>query len=346
MSAIDRAWQWLVDGLAEAVAAGLDRFVRPPSYRIAAGDENAVHDSADCTVGRLAVEGESSQFEPQELAARLKRATVDIDLPAQWLWRRSLQPVGVQSSPYLNAFVQHHIERISPWRMGDVYYKIITSPLPDDPGRLAVDVAVVAKRFVAGITGALERLGITQIRLVARGEDDTIVIPIGAPESERHNRLRTYVKAGLAAVALAITGWIAITVWQADAIEEEIAGLNRQINTRKAALNAARRAGQESDAVAKLHALRAAQPPAVEVIDLLSVTLPDHAYLTMLQIEKSRLRISGLSNRSSELVPALEGSRRFTDVRFSAATTRVESSSADRFHLEMQIGTPAPEATP
>ncbi|MCK9917164.1 PilN domain-containing protein [Microbacteriaceae bacterium K1510] len=346
MSAIDRAWQWFVDGLAEAVAASLDRFVRPPSYRIAVGDENIVQDSAGCTLGRLAVAGESLQFEPQELAARLNHATVDIDLPAQWLWRRSLQPVGVQSAPYLDAFVQHHIERISPWRMGDVYYKIITCPLPDDPSRLAVDVAVVAKRFVAGTTSALERLGIAQVRLVARGEDETIVIPIGAPENERRNRLRKYVKAGLAIVVLAITSWIAITGWQADAIEEEIAGLNRQISTRKAALNAAKRAGQESDAAAKLHALRAAQAPTVEVIDLLSVTLPDHAYLTMLEIEKSRLRISGISNRSSELVPALEGSRRFTDVRFSAATTRVESGSADRFHLEMQVGAPPPESTP
>ena len=156
MSAIDRAWQWFVDGLAEAVAASLDRFVRPPSYRIAVGEENVVHDSAGCTLGRLAVAAESAQFETRELAARLKRDTIDINLPAQWLWRRSLQPVGIQSAPYLDAFVQHHIERISPWRMGDVYYKIITCPLPDDPSRLAVDVAVEAEGEEVAVVDAYQ----------------------------------------------------------------------------------------------------------------------------------------------------------------------------------------------
>ena len=336
--AAKHAWTWFIGGLAESVLAATDRIKRRDAYRVIVGERVVVHAASGMELGVLSAKGAVQGLAP-ELTARLTGADLDVEVPAAWLWRRSLNPVATRSAPFLDAFVRHNIERISPWRAADVYYRIVTSPLKDDPTHVAVEVGIIARRLVASVLSVIEPLQPARLRLVAPSIDGTdFTIRIGDRSQLRYLALRR--KIGLATMAVATIVIIVLggLLWQSGSIEADIAELDHQISEQKAVLAASRRRGPEDDATARLRALRANRPRAVELLDALSRTLPDHAYLTDLRLEKDRLQISGVTRQSADLVPALEQSHSFINVAFFAATTRLENGAADRFHLEMQLG--------
>ena len=333
-----RAWNSFVGGLAEAALAASDRMKRRDVFRIVVGEPAIVRAASGMELGIIDT-GATPVTTAPELTAKLTGAEIDVEVPAPWLWRRPLNPVAVQSAPFLDAFVRHNIERISPWRASDVHYRIVTSPLKDDRTLVAVEVGIIARRLVASVLSAIEPLQPAGLRLVAPCPDGTVfVIPLGDRSEVRHLALRRKIGVATMATATIIILTLGGLLWQCNAIEAEIADLDRQIAEQKAFLAAARRRGPENDAAARLRAVRASRPRAVELLDALSRTLPDHAYLTDLRLEKDRLQISGVTRQSAGLVPALEQSHRFINVAFFAATTRLESGDADRFHLEMQLG--------
>ena len=342
LNAIKAASRWLIDGLCEAVAAGLVRLDRRPTYRIDLAGGNVVIDAHGVPLGRLAGSDAALRFEPPELAKQLAGAAIDVELPTAWIWRRSLQPIGIDSIAYLDAFVSHHIERISPWRSADVYYQVTNRPIMDDPTRLAVEVDIVPKQVVDHMVAALKPLA-ARLHLVACRSDDreALTIPVGARDDSQRKSIRRLVVTTLALVCIAMAGWFASVQWRMADLDLELAELDRQIATRKAAL-AANRGESALGAAEALHAQRAARPYTVELVDALSRILPDHAYLVDLRFEKDLIRISGISGRTSELVPALERSGRFADVKFTAATTRLDDGRLDRFHLEMRAAANRP----
>ena len=80
------------------------------------------------------------------------------------------------------------------------------------------------------------------------------------------------------------------------------------------------------------------RPHIVLVLENLSASLPDSAYLTRISIEKDRANIAGIALNPPELVPILEKTGHFSDVSFSDATTRSETGAGSHFSLEMRIG--------
>ena len=342
---IGNAGRWFIDGLAEAATAGVDRLARRRTFRIEVGNGHRIVDGAGVPLGCLSGPDDALRLDPPGIAAMLADNAVDVTLPQRWIWRRDLPPVGADSLPFLDAFVLHQIERISPWRASDVYYSITREPVAADPGRFAVAVGIVPKQMVDPVVSALAT-HCRQLRLVAHGADGVLdlVVPIGS-EQHRQQRFRRPVMAMLVVVGVVIAGWLALTQWQLEGAQSELADLDRQITARRVAL-AAQHGGNTANGAEALLARRASRPYLVELVEALSQALPDHAYLIDLRFEKDLIRISGISGRTAELVPALERSGRFADVKFSAATTRLEDGTADRFHLEMRAANAPSERTP
>ena len=213
-----RGWAWFVEGLAEALVWGLDRANRQRPLRVEIGEADAIVVGPDgARLGRLGGGGETSHFEPPGLASRLAGASIDLVIPASWLFRRDLDPVAVQSRPFLDAFVRHQIERITPWRVADAHYHIIERPLPGDATRIAVAVAVVPKRVLVRWLSPLEASKPQAIRLRAAGPAGgaDIVMPLGGNRSQRIDRLRRAVAIGLSVGAVVTAGLVGWLQWEA-----------------------------------------------------------------------------------------------------------------------------------
>lgn len=127
--------------------------------------------------------------------------------------------------------------------------------------------------------------------------------------------------------------------------EAEIGDLDHQIAVRKKILFGTANGSPDTDPVKRIHLLRHSHLRTVNILEELSASLPDNAYLTDFSLEGDKLRISGLATDSSDLPPALERSQYFADVTFTAATTREENGHRDRFHLEMRVIDPKAEVS-
>jgi general secretion pathway protein L len=107
-------------------------------------------------------------------------------------------------------------------------------------------------------------------------------------------------------------------------------GMKQAANTNSTA-NARRILGQhKNDAVA-----------AVQILDTLSQILPDHTYVTELRIEDQKLHIVGVTRDAPSLIGLIEQSGRFARATFFAPTTRAQSDTLERFHIEAVIRPPA-----
>ncbi len=334
------AWVWFVEGLVEALLWAVDRARRTAPHRLELGEgEAAVVDPRGARIGRLAGGDGPAAFEPPDVARRLSGAAVDVVVPAAWLFRRDLDPVALASRPFLDAFVRHQIERITPWRVGDTHYRILESPVADDPTRIAVGVALVPKRLVARALAGLDPLHPRSVRLRSSADPaGACAIALGGGRPKLAASLRRGVVRGLAGVALLVAAILGYLQWQAGLLRADIDDQDRVLAERRAVLARARRGTDPGgEASARLRALRDARPLAVAVIDALSAAVPDSAHLTALSIDGDRVTVAGVSTDPSALVPALETAGAFADVAFGSATTQAEAGGGDRFSLEMRI---------
>lgn len=333
-------WSWFVDGLAEALLWGQDRWTRRPTSRIEIVDGiGKIVASDGSSIGQIVDRETTARLEPPDIAQRLTGAAIDIHVPPTWLFRRDLDPVATQSAPYLDAFVRHQIDRVTPWRVADVHYRTMQAPVPGDPTRLSVEIGVVPKRLVQSIVDGLLPLSPRHIRLIAQHPScaTEFAIPVSDRSSERTGQLRPWIAAGVAAIGLGLVAAIGGAWWESGIVRAEIADQNQVIEQRNQVLAAAIRRDQAGAAAeGALRALRASRPKVFDLIDALSAALPDSAYLTDLTMQKDQIQITGVTRNLPQLVPALESSHRFKDAAFVAATTKLEGRDGDRFHIEMR----------
>lgn len=344
LQSIDQGVRWWVDGLADILIRGLDRVSGGRRYRLRAADDHFVVVEAGGRAGRSlgivspAVAGAADAvLEPKSMAARLRGATVEIEVPDAWLFRRPLEPVAVKSVPYLDAFVRHQVERVTPWRAADTYFGAALAPIPGDAHRLAATLGAVPRHLLGGIVETVAALGPRRLSIATPGPDG-FTIPLASEDKGRTVAARRVAGAVLAVLVLGTVGMIAAVSWYQTLAEAEIADVARLVDERKAFLRtAAERARPKDDPAEGLRAQRAATPTAVVLLEGLSAALPDQAHVTDLRIEKDQVRVAGIASDVSALIPALEASPLFRSVSFYAPTTRMQAGGGDRFNIEMRI---------
>ena len=158
------------------------------------------------------------------------------------------------------------------------------------------------------------------------------------PTRPPNHRLRRGLVAALAIAVLAfLVSLVAERVLSAR-FADQLAQVSRETADRRADF-ISQKNGVVASAVEALNARKAASASSVMTLEALSRILPDDVYLTQMQIEDGKVRISGLARDAASLIGLMEQSGRFTHVTFYAPTVR-NSSSGDTFHLEGHIEPP------
>jgi general secretion pathway protein L len=75
----------------------------------------------------------------------------------------------------------------------------------------------------------------------------------------------------------------------------------------------------------------------VELIDEISRVLPDHTWITRLDISGTELQIQGQSSASASLIRIIESSPYFENVRFGSPVVQITGSNNDRVHIAASI---------
>ena len=331
-STLARLWGWWREGLAGCIPAAV-------RTRIAAGDAPlAVRRSGD----GWQINGEAGDpLRTEELALHLiertagrPRATVLQLESGEVLVTRVVLPRAAEENR--REVLGFEMERRTPFRAEQVYFDYVAETGEADAQHVAARLFTTAR---AGVDAAIAELGRGHVEIAGVSVD-------GAPRSlnllpvEKRPRGRS--SAGLnLLLGLVLLGLVAA------ALALPVHQQGKALDAQAAQLAKAR---EQADAVIKLREeasiLERAQRFAIErriavphVPDLLlEVThlLPDSTWVQQISYEKGRLELRGESSEAYALIPLLEASPLFEDVKFRSTVTQNTRTSRERFHIEMR----------
>ncbi len=265
---------------------------------------------------------------PPAVAALGLNARLELHLPAAAALRKTVRlPAAARSN--LRAILALEMDRETPFGAEAVAFD--HRILARDRGALVIELLVVPRRALDPALEPLARLGLAPQRITVAGpagDGFNLAMPAAAPVSPR----RTGALAGLVlALAAAL---FATDHWQA---ADRTARLERVQADADLARALQQRLGAPGRDAA---ALRQGRPPMTEVLAALTRALPDGTWLERLSITDGALDMTGLAPDAAALIPLLERTPPFRNVRFAGAVVRDMRVGRERFQITLDLAVP------
>lgn len=330
------AWAGAV---AVAMIAAFDRLVSPRVVRLV-----ELEDGAFSIEGAGKTEGIASRIDishgaltGSNLAPLLRGSRVEVVLRPKHFLFRSLE-LPSRAAGFLDGIVRAQIDRLTPWNAVDAVFGC-SPPVANGSNGIVTTVAATTRKAVTIYVDALSALhpAAVAISTDTAGQDRARVKVFEQRARVRLDavRLGRILLIILGVLTLAALASVGAATYEADTLGTREAELAQQISARRAAIRAGADGGDRSLSVG-LERRKYQTPSSVIIFETLSQLLPDHTYLTGLNLAGSRLQISGITRDAPSLIPLIEQSRHFTRATFYAPTTRAPSDPGERFHIEMQ----------
>lgn len=317
--------------LGSAVRSGWDEALRWPSLAWFSPDEPVRVLLPDGTEQRRL--GATARPAPEAAVPK----TIAVVLPDAAVLIRDLM-VPRLSGAELKQALALEVASISPFPLEQVAWGYSAAP---DGDRLRVRLALAAQSHVAAhLDAQRERRG-DVIPEVWAGSDVPVVIE-GYGERARAGRLarqRWSILATLCLLGVLLVVLAATPVLQARARVFDAQARYAALETETAGVVASRNAlSLANERVRAIGAYLQERPDIPRLLETLTLTLPDDAFLTRLEVQGRQVRLVGQARNASELMDAL-GARgsEFRDVRAPSPISRVAGSDKESFVIEFVL---------
>lgn len=277
---------------------------------------------------------------PNKTRSILTGSRIELVLtPSRFIFRELELPL--RAAEFLEGVVREQIDRLTPWRSTDAAFGW-GAPVSLDDKRILVTVAATTRTSIAPLAQAVAHDRANSLIVSTSAElagDGGARICVFSQRGGSHLRLRRWRfmligALGLSSITTVVAAAAVLLV--GSRLNSQLASLQHEIAAKRAAFAGGR--GSEAErALAALDEKKRAAPPDVIVLEALSKTLPDSAYLTELRIEDGKLQIAGLAEDTPGLIRLIEQSPHFTRARFTAATTIAPAERGERFHIEAHV---------
>lgn len=280
---------------------------------------------------------------PAEFARVARKHFVTFELPADEVAVQRIS-VPARAREFLAGIVRNQIERISPWQGDQVAYGFAAEISREDGNSLDVRVMMASRAAVDAACDELARAGVAVDQIVVRDRRSAPQPPVviwsrtdsASRAGPRH--MRRAIALGMIAVVGLTVGlalWAQVSAAAIRSNSDELAArsavLLRQLQDGRGG------AGATGDPAERAWNLKEMSPSAVMILEALSRTLPDTAFVNELSLQNSTVRIVGVASDAAALIAPLEKSGRFADVHFFAPTTRSPDGSSFIFHIEGRV---------
>lgn len=262
------------------------------------------------------------------------------------LTRQISLPANTEENLY--EVIQYEMDRYTPFSKEDVYCDYRVEERIKDKQLIKVLLIVVRKGILDPVVSAIES---SDIHL-----QSIDVINAQNPERSLHNvkLLRSYADIGkskkssvkwlLGALVglLLLTGLtpLVINYIHIQKLSGELTGLEKTVQKVKQLQNEHTKMQVQ---VGYLVDIKDNNPSIIELLNLLTQTVPDHTYVQRLSLEGGLLSMQGLSASASELIPIIDQSGMFDDIRFAAPVTQSGGDGLERYSITAQIKSPKKE---
>jgi general secretion pathway protein L len=337
-------WEWWVRQLGECIPDGLRQRLEGRRDALVvdlgkdAAEVHAVVGGKRCPIGHCGP-GTTDRWRATLLAALgglpNRPSNLEIRIPPGSYLRRDLDlPFAAEGS--LREAVELKLDRLTPFNPDEVVFQCGVRDRDPATKRLGVWLAAVP---AGQVHDTLEWLGEPPGRAPrpprrAPPPDGPLVLRYALSRERRLGRGWL-----VAAANLALLVAVAVVHHQNDragllALETALAEVRRDAAE---AAELAVALEQKRAAVATVHDRRTARPPLVEVLEDLSVRLPDDTYLQRFEVRHGEARLFGISATASNLIRQLEVSPLLADVRFESSVTRDVASGRERFSIVARL---------
>ena len=340
---IDAVWKRWIATLAALLVAAHERWRVRRALSVAIESKRLVVRSGTLPGSRrCAAASPSGSGLAAALASAGSRHFITLELPADEIVLQRIT-VPAQAREFLRGIVRNQIERLSPWPLDQVVFGFDVSASPMDPEALDARVLMTSRGNVEAARAELAAMGVAADRIVAREDGGAPPVTVwsrfdsGSGRGlERTGQLVAVAVLAAVAVSAVLSAWSLVSASAIEAQSEEAAArtatLQRQLQpSRTSAVS------PTADPAERAWFLKETSPSGVIVLETLSRALPDTAYVTELSLQKSIVRLVGLTSDAPSLIAPLEHFGQFAEVRFFAPTTRGPDGRLFWFHIEARV---------
>lgn len=282
--------------------------------------------SADRPDAALAAALEGLPRRPAELELRLQ--------PGEYLRRDFDLPLAAEGS--LREAVELQLDRLTPFSADEVVFQCGVRERDPAAKRLGAWLAAVPAGRLHPVLEALgeHRLDTPRPARAPPEPDQPLVLRYALSRERRAGYGWILAAANVALLA-------AVIAVHVNNREVELAQLQEALGQvrRDAAEGAelAQRLEQLRAAATIVSTQRTARPILVEVLEDLSVRIPDDTYLQRIELRQDELQLFGVSTAASNLIRQLEASPLLGDVRFESSVTRDAATGRERFTIVARL---------
>lgn len=335
-------WWWA--GEMSSLMPGLSRLVLPKApevatlrivddkWQISGGDRHAASFEIDHTQDDRGVADQILRAAPNFSLSQLV-----ILLPAAQVLRRRLDLPMMPERQLLSA-LELQVDRLTPFKPETVRLAVKVVGRDAVEGKVTADCAITPRAPVDALEQRLSRLGFKATRIdIADADGQPSGFDLRVPEEQAQGQRPWLIRAGLVAGVVACW-YFAGAMWdvarqqELDSWQERIDGLRPQA-MRSAALRQKLAGLTEPFEIARRHHPAAVLGPLKE----LTAVIPDTARLTEFAYTADGIDIAGLANDASALIPVIEASPLFRDVKFRSQVMRRPESNKDRFEISLKL---------
>ena len=328
----DAAYKDWMRSLAEAAELVLDRWSKAQKLTLREGPEGTLF----VEPGQEHVGPAAESLPATDLSALASGSIVTLILHSDRFLVRTLE-LPDRATEFLPSIVKSQIERLMPWRPDETAFGW-SEPAATADGRLSVTVAGTSLDAIKPFLTKLAAAGARSIRLMAQLPESS---PIEIHRTDIANEVRAsklelvFARSTICVGALSAMALLAFCVVDIQ-LSNSQDRLSRELSQLRGAASKAygKKFGQ-APTYKDLLARKLDEPFAVLTLEALSKTLPDGTYVTDLEMDGTKVRLSGESQDATSLIPLLEKSGEFSHTAFFAPTTRSSTATArDHFHIE------------
>jgi general secretion pathway protein L len=256
-----------------------------------------------------------------------------IELPQEWVVSRTLY-LPSQARKNLRQVIGYEIDRLTPFKVDQVYFDFRMTEDQGKVGRLTLELALCRKDPVQAWLGRMRDAGAPVDRIVWPQAWPIANLLPGEEGPRRRVRLiglenlLFLLVMGLAAAALVGPLWQKSQILAG--LEEELSDLKGRAAEVEGLRAAIETAHQGSVTVLERKSGQAAM---IDLLRELTVRLPDGTWVENLEFQGQEVQIRGESTQAAALIGLLEQAPLFSGVTFRSPVSQVPNTDRERFHI-------------
>lgn len=334
-----RSWRWwltqlnelLPDKLRQIIAAGNQRLLLEADgngFLIQHGSEARMQE-----IGRIQRSADDATTFP--LPGNVRQTI--LHLAADNVLSRALTlPLAAEEN--LREVLSFEMDRQTPFTADQVYYDYVVTERSTVSKTLSLQLFLTPRDIVDDSLGRLSARGIQPDVVAPNTEDNPDSHAINLlPAGKRRNLGISLHRLNLSLAVLAL--FLFITVLALPVLQKNwtIRWLEAQVSEAATAAQASIRLRKDVEKLAAgsnyLVAKKRAEPAVMQLLDEMTLIIPDDAWVNRIDISGGEIQLHGQSGSAAELIVLIEASPAFHNARFRSPVTQVARTNKERFNL-------------